>query len=78
MARLRLFAQAREAAGTATSEIAGASVEEVLGAASERFGEEFTAVLAHCAIWINGAPADRDAPVGPNDEVALLPPVSGG
>lgn len=78
MARLRLFAQAREAAGTTSAEIEGTNVDEVLVAASARFGEEFSAVLPHCAVWVNGEPADRDASVGPTDEVALLPPVSGG
>ena len=78
MARLRLFAQAREAAGTATSEVAGSTVGEVLDAAAARWGEEFGAVLTRCAVWVNGEPADRSAAVAVDDEVALLPPVSGG
>lgn len=78
MARLRLFAQAREAAGTPTAEVAGSTVGEVLAVATERWGEEFSAVLTRCAFWVNGEPADRAAAVGPDDEVAVLPPVSGG
>ena len=78
MARLRLFAQAREAAGTASAEIAGSTVREVLDAAAARWGPEFSAVLHRCAVWVNGEPADRSAPVAPDDEVAVLPPVSGG
>ena len=78
MALLRLFAQAREAAGTASAEIGGATVAEVLDAAAVKWGDEFTAVLARSAVWVNGEPADRDAPVHPDDELAVLPPVSGG
>ncbi|HUR49473.1 MAG TPA: MoaD/ThiS family protein [Acidimicrobiales bacterium] len=78
MARLRLFAQAREIAGTAGSEIPGATVDAVLAAAVARFGAEFDSLLAHCAVWVNGEPADRTTQVGPGDEVAVLPPVSGG
>ena len=78
MARLRLFAQARESAGTANAEIDGSTVGEVLDAAGARWGEEFTGVLTRCAVWLNGEPADRSASVGPDDEVAVLPPVSGG
>ncbi len=29
-------------------------------------------------VWLNGEPADPQDPVGPLDEVALIPPVSGG
>ena len=75
---LRLFASAREAAGTGRAEVDGATVGDVLNAARVRFGEEFAAVLARSRVWLNGEPADDTAPVGASDEVAILPPVSGG
>jgi molybdopterin converting factor small subunit len=78
MARLRLFAQARERAGTGETQVDGATVGEVLDAAVERFGAEFAAVISVSAVWVNGEPADRDTPVGGADEVAVIPPVSGG
>lgn len=78
MARLRLFASAREAAGTAKADFAGATVGEVLDAAVAEFGEEFAGVLGTCNVWVNGDQADRDDAVGDGDEVAVLPPVSGG
>ena len=78
MALLRLFASAREAAGRGRDEIAGATVAEVLAAASARYGEAFVAVLATSRVWVNGDPAEPDTTVGPADEVAVLPPVSGG
>ena len=42
------------------------------------FGEEFAGVLGTCNVWVNGDQADRDDAVGEGDEVAVLPPVSGG
>jgi molybdopterin converting factor small subunit len=75
---VRLFAQAREAAGTSRAEIDGSTVAEVLDAATGRFGAGFAAVLPVCGIWVNGEPAEPDVHVGAADEVAVLPPVSGG
>lgn len=78
MPTLRLFASAREAAGTARDDVPGATVDEVLDAACQRYGEGFAAVLRTCRVWVNGEPADGADPVSPTDEVAVLPPVSGG
>ena len=50
----------------------------VLDAAAVRFGEGFAAVLAGSRVWLNGEPAQREMPVTARDEVAVLPPVSGG
>jgi len=78
MARLRLFAQARECAGTGEARFDGVTVGEVLDAAVERYGDRLAAVIDMSAIWLNGEAARRDTPVGEGDEVAVLPPVSGG
>ncbi len=78
MARLRLFAQARECAGTSEAALDGVTVGEVLDTAVERYGARFAAILAVSAIWLNGEPASRELPVDDGDEVAVLPPVSGG
>ncbi|HEX2700985.1 MAG TPA: MoaD/ThiS family protein [Acidimicrobiales bacterium] len=78
MAVLRLFAAAREAAGTGRDEIDAGTVGDVLAAARERYGEDFSAVLATANVWVNGEPAGDHVAVGGGDEVAVLPPVSGG
>lgn len=78
VAVLRLFAAAREAAGMPSAEIAGATVSEVLDAATVRFGSGFSDVLATSKVWVNGEEVPRDHPVSDKDEVAVLPPVSGG
>lgn len=78
MAVLRLFAAAREAAGTGRDVLEGLTVGEVLATAEVRYGPEFASVLAVSRVWVNGQPAGPEDPVGETDEVAVLPPVSGG
>jgi molybdopterin converting factor small subunit len=80
IARLRLFARAREAAGRAADDIPAGSLGELLDRACAAYGEEFAAVLATAAVWINGEvpAAGRDTALAAGDEVAVLPPVSGG
>jgi sulfur-carrier protein len=78
MARVRLFASVRDAAGVARDEVPGDTVEAVLAAAVDRYGPEFAALLQRCRVWVNGEPVAPDAPVSDADEVAVLPPVSGG
>ena len=73
-----MFASAREAAGTGSDVIDGATVGEVLDEAVTRYGSGFRQVLGTCRIWVNGESAGREAPVRSDDEVAVLPPVSGG
>lgn len=78
MARVRLFAHLREAAGTGSVDIDGATVGDVLDAATSRYGADFATGVAASRIWVNGDPADHTTAVSPTDEVAVLPPVSGG
>jgi molybdopterin synthase sulfur carrier subunit len=78
--RIRLFASAREAAGRATDEVDARTVGEALGVLRERYGRPFADVLGTARVWVNGdEPADADdTPLVDGDEVAVLPPVSGG
>lgn len=78
MAVVRLFAAARDVAGTGRDEVPGETVGEVLAGALQRYGDRFEAVLTTSRIWVNGEPADSDDPIGSTDELAVLPPVSGG
>lgn len=78
MAKLRLFASVREAAGERSVTIDGATVGEVVDAACDKFGDHFRALVPTCKTWVNGEPAERSTAVTEQDEVALLPPVSGG
>jgi molybdopterin synthase sulfur carrier subunit len=77
---LRLFARAREAAGTGNDYFDAATVGELLAQAVSRYGAEFADVLATSRVWVNGdePAAGDDTQLRQGDEVAVLPPVSGG
>jgi molybdopterin synthase sulfur carrier subunit len=78
MPTLLMFAAAREAAGRGRDDLPGACVGEVLDEARLRYGPHFGDVVDWCQIWVNGHPADAATAVGDADEVAVVPPVSGG
>jgi len=80
MARLRLFARAREAAGTAEITSDAPTLGALLTWARAELGVEFGAVLDTSRVWVNGdEPAAGDQTLlAADDEVAVLPPVSGG
>lgn len=78
MAHLRLFGPAREAAGVGSAELPGRSVAEVLRGAEELYGSRFAEILTVSNIWVNGDSAQLLDGVGDHDEVAVIPPVSGG
>ncbi|MHB1553738.1 MAG: MoaD/ThiS family protein [Acidimicrobiales bacterium] len=78
MATLLLFGPARRAAGQRSVAIDAASLAELLETACRRFGPELEQVLRTSAVWVNGEPVDGDPAIGELDEVAVLPPVSGG
>ena len=80
MTEVLLFARARELAGTRRVDLPGASVTDVVAAAMERFGEEFAALCATCTVVVDGETVPRSLfdTTPPGDELAILPPVSGG
>ena len=78
MAILRLFASVKQMAGTGSVILSGGTVSDVLEEAAKRFGSEFSDMSKNCRIWLNGNPTEINTPVNDDDEIALLPPVSGG
>jgi molybdopterin converting factor small subunit len=75
-----LFAQAREAAGRAADEYDAATLGELRAAACARYGEPFVSVLDTARLWVNGdePEAGEATLLRDGDEIAVLPPVSGG
>jgi molybdopterin converting factor small subunit len=73
MARLRLFAGLREAAGTGSADVVGATVGEVLANAAAYFGPIFSEGLATAQVWVNGERAGPATAVVDEDEISLVP-----
>ncbi len=78
VARLRLFANLRELAGTGSVDIDADTVGDLLTQAGSTYGPSFVAALDTAKVWVNGEPASAAEAVRPGDEVAVIPPVSGG
>jgi sulfur-carrier protein len=78
--RIRLFAQAREAAGRGADERGPMTLGELLDDLRASYGPGFAAVLDTARVWVNGdEPLAGDlTELRDGDEVAVLPPVSGG
>jgi molybdopterin synthase sulfur carrier subunit len=75
---LRLFGPAREAAGRAEDSFDAATVEELLLLATRRYPPAFATILERCRIWVNGEEVSPERAISAGDEVAVIPPVSGG
>jgi molybdopterin converting factor small subunit len=78
MSRILLLGPAREAAGLRDDVIDGENLGDVLDAAVRRYGPAFSEVLSVSKVWVNGEPSTPEQRVGPQDEVVVLPPISGG
>jgi len=76
--RVRLFAALREAAGASEVPAEGRTVGEVVDGVAATYGERFAVIAAVSSFVVNGERADRGTVVAEGDEVAILPPVSGG
>ncbi|HZU80157.1 MAG TPA: MoaD/ThiS family protein [Acidimicrobiales bacterium] len=78
MAHLRFLGPAAAAAGTAHDDIDARTVDEVVSVLAARYGPSLAALLPTCCIRVNGEEADGTRNLGAHDEVAVLPPMSGG
>jgi MoaD family protein len=76
--QVRLFAALRELAGASRVEAEGETVGEVVAALSQRYGERFATIASLGSIVVDGERASAARRLVPGEEVALLPPVSGG
>ncbi|MDQ6838760.1 MAG: MoaD/ThiS family protein [Actinomycetota bacterium] len=75
---LRMFAAARQEAGTGRASVHATTVGQVLDDAASRYGVGWARVVAISRVWVNGEPAEVARALRAGDEVAVLPPVSGG
>jgi molybdopterin synthase sulfur carrier subunit len=80
MAVLRMFASVKEVAGTDKIEVDVSTVGGLVAEADGRFGADFVRARSGAKLWLNGDHEidDLATPIGRTDEVAIIPPVSGG
>lgn len=75
---VRLFASLRDLAGDASVQAEGETVGEVLAALCRRYGERFEAIARSGSVVVDGERAVPDHRLAGDEEVAILPPMSGG
>lgn len=78
MAKLRLFANLREIAGTSRLDVPAETIGDVVTTVNSKFGPDFERGMETARIWLNGEEAEITDEVTDDDEVVILPPVSGG
>jgi sulfur-carrier protein len=76
--RVRLFAALRELAGTSELDMEASDVGALLDQLTEKLGPRFERIMQVGTVVVDGETVGRDRLLNPEDEVALLPPVSGG
>jgi MoaD family protein len=76
--RVKLFAALRDIAGASELDVDASDVAALREDLSAKFGEEFARILAAGAVIVDGEKVGPGRNLEPDDEVALLPPVSGG
>jgi diacylglycerol kinase family enzyme/molybdopterin converting factor small subunit len=75
---VRLFAALREMAGDRYLDVEGDTVEAVVTRLGDRFGDRFVEVARAGSAVVDGERVGFEHALGEDQEVALLPPVSGG
>lgn len=76
--RVRLFASLRELAGDAQVDVDASTVGGLLEELASRYGERFASIAAAGSVVVDGERANADHPLTGAEDVAVLPPVSGG
>ena len=78
MAEVRLFAVLRELAGAPTVEAEGDSVEAIVQDLCDRHGDRFASIVRVSSVVVDGERASLEMALSGHEEIAILPPVSGG
>jgi molybdopterin converting factor small subunit len=76
--KVRLFAALRDLAGGSEVDATGATASDVLEDLCARFGERFARIARAGSIVVDGERSTPDRRLSGTEEVAILPPVSGG
>jgi molybdopterin converting factor small subunit len=72
------FAQMRDLTGVRNVVMRSKTIEALINEGGAIYGADFVCLATSCAIWVNGETVGRDWAISDDDEVAFLPPISGG
>ncbi len=78
MVTLLFLGPARSVAGVGSLEIPATTVDQAIGFAISQYGSEMEAMVKSSRIWLNGDEASPHDVVTESDELAIVPPSSGG
>ncbi|MEW6059238.1 MAG: MoaD/ThiS family protein [Actinomycetota bacterium] len=76
--RVRLFAALREIAGDSHVQAEGETVGDIVASLSARYGERFAAIARSGSVVVDGERAPATLRLAGGEDVAVLPPISGG
>jgi MoaD family protein len=76
--KVRLFAALREVVGAPVLDVDAPDVGALLDQLSATYGPSFDKIMAAGTVVVDGEVVGPERRLGAGDEVALLPPVSGG
>lgn len=76
--RIRLYGPARTAFGAGSLEVESGTVGDLVRALLVGATPVQAAIVAGSGLFVNGEPAALETHLGDGDELAVLPPVSGG
>jgi molybdopterin converting factor small subunit len=75
---VKFFAQMRDLTGCRSGVMHSRTIDALIDEGGAMYGSEFISLAASCAVWVNGEMVPHDWEVSDDDEVAFLPPISGG
>lgn len=81
MVKVRVFSTLRDITNEAEFEVDAKSIKELVKNCQRTYGKEFKNRLKHSSIVVNGRDIRHikgSIKLGPEDEVSILPPASGG
>jgi molybdopterin converting factor small subunit len=73
-----MFGPVRDITKCSSLVMTGATVGDILNQLVIHFGSPLSRLLETCAVWVNGEKSNENVKLKTGDEVAILPPVSGG
>jgi MoaD family protein len=76
--KVRLFAALREVAGASVLDLEAPDVGALLELLSRTYGDPFDRIMSAGTVVVDGETVGSNRELKAGDEVALLPPVSGG